>query len=412
MNTFLRPKPGFARRREDFESLKQECLGVSLSPITRIDLDRSIAQGTSELSAGARCLLAFYASHLSLDHVHQGKTGVFPGTARATACLGISPATLRRHKAELEEAGYLIRCYDRRNRPLEGGAIDLRPLLSKVPAMLKHLTADQQSLRHHWQDNRSPDEASSMNTQERTLEPLNRTKNSSVNSLVSSEDNKEEKTNLSQKMSSSIEVQDQNLIDQVLASSPTLRAALAEDFSGQTPEPMRLLREALPKLFPQETATSISHTGLWAEQRLGASMFAAVAIALEDPDVRRSAAYFGRLVTQAEDYDPTENLKRLKDLHPAKIQRPQHDDPLSEEFTKALAKELGEAATASWFAPQAFQAVRTKPGELTLKFAHGFALRTAQDRHADAISRTATSLGYTTLVFKQGLDLEPLCANP
>ena len=389
MNAQLCSRPGRAKRGGGFNALRRECQQASLSPITRIDLDRAVAQGTPGLSPGARCLLAFYASHLSLDA--PGKTSVFPGTSRATACLGISPATLRRHKAELEEAGFLIRCYDRRNRPLEGGAIDLRPLLSKVPAILASLSSDLQTQWEGWRSSRAPDKASELSTQELTIEPLNSTNKSSENSSFHRDELRAGKTTEPPVPSSSTTADDRDLITQVLVSSPKLRAALPDAFDAQSPDPTGPLRAVLPVLFPQETAASIGHTGLWAEQRLGAAMFAAAAIAVEDPEVRRPAAYFGRLVTKAEGYDPAENLKRLRQLNPVQERRKPHGCDDAERFIAKLEALIGEWAAASWFDPKVVT-VRVSEGWSKLTPKTGFAARQIRDRFQEPLHVVAKEL--------------------
>lgn len=340
---------GIAIRGGGFEALKDRCAHVAPSAMTRIDLDRAIAQGTPELSAGARCLLTFYASHLSLENTKC--TAVFPGTDRATSCLGVSPATVRRHKVELENAGYVIRCYDKRNRPLEGGAIDLRPLLIAVPEIIARLNAEQEQRRAQWKIARAPEPESELSTQVLNSAPLNCTKKSSENSSFNQvEEGRGGCDRVSQHQSPGT-TSDHELIAKVLASSPKLRSALPDDFDPTSPSATSDLRSVLPELFPSESPTSIGHTGLWAEQRLGSSMFAAIAIAVEDPDVRRPASYFGRLVTRAEGYDPTENLKRLVELNPLPIVVERHNDPLADGILDQLVECLGPGPAASWFAP-------------------------------------------------------------
>ncbi len=392
MNVQVCPRPGWAKRGGGFETLKQECEGALLSPITRIDLDRAIAQGTPSLSAGARCLLMFYASHLSVDGIKKNQTSVYPGTARATACLGVSPATLRRHKAELEEAGFIIRCYDRRNRPLEAGAIELYPLLIKIPTILSELTAQLEDQRGDWHSTRLAEEASSLSTQERKDERLNRAKKSTENSSVvlkieGGGDGQAPKPK-------PIEPQAANpkLIKQVLRHSPKLRVALPEGFEPGNPGATDVLRAALPDLFPNESAGSIGHTGLWAEQRLGPAMFAAVAIAIEDPEVRRPAAYLGRLVTKAEGYDPTENLKRLVELNPALVELERHGDLLSDRLLEGLADQIGEAAATSWFGRGR---VRFALHDTTLlvETSGSFATQRIRERYLDELTAVASEEG-------------------
>ncbi len=392
MNVQTCMKPGWAKRGGQFETLKRACEGAPPSPVTRIDLDRAIAQGTPDLSSGARCLLMFYASHLAVDDIKHNQTSVFPGAARATACLGVSPATLRRHKSELEEAGFIIRCYDRRNRPLEGGAIELSPLLMKIPAILAKLSANMEAQRDHWRSGRCPDAASSLSAQERKDEPLNKPKKSSENSFV---DGRIEGGGGHQPAGSGPVAPipaDTTLIEQILRHAPKLRAALPAEFEPADPMATGALRAVLPDLFPNESAASIGHTGLWAEQRLGTAMFAAVAIAIEDPEVRRPAAYFGRLVTRAEGYDPRENLKRLAELNPAQVELERHGDPLSDRVLEGLADQIGIPAATSWFGGGRVR-IGLHDSALVIETSGSFASQRIRERYLEELSAVALKEG-------------------
>ncbi|MBL4907151.1 MAG: hypothetical protein JKX94_06835 [Sneathiella sp.] len=100
------------------------------------EVQQAIALGFPDLSPQERDLLQYYSAYLNLTDLNEGKTSVWPSSRLTCQLLGISGATLRRYKASLEHKGFIQRCYDRRNRPLEKGAIDLAPVLSQVKDLL------------------------------------------------------------------------------------------------------------------------------------------------------------------------------------------------------------------------------------------------------------------------------------
>ena len=130
---------GVAKRAKSFEKTKAKAELIAMLPTPRINLDRACAQGTPDLSAGERCLLAFYLSHLSTKDQADGKSCVWPGAWNAANALGVAQSTIRRHKAALEEKGLIIRKYDHFNRPVDGGAIDLKPFIVSAAQRLKDI---------------------------------------------------------------------------------------------------------------------------------------------------------------------------------------------------------------------------------------------------------------------------------
>jgi hypothetical protein len=103
-------------------------------------IDKALALGTGgELSCQERCLMMALLAHLDIAATAGGETSVWPGSSRLCTLLAIGESTLRRLKSSLEEKGFILRRYDHLNRPLHGGAIDLKPFLLRVEELCSEL---------------------------------------------------------------------------------------------------------------------------------------------------------------------------------------------------------------------------------------------------------------------------------
>lgn len=128
-------RPGFAKRISQGHKIVREVP----KELKAYEVQQAIALGLSDLPPQERDLLQYYSAYINLADLNKRKTSVWPSSRLTCQLLGISGATLRRYKASLEHKGFIQRCYDRRNRPLEQGAIDLAPLLSQVKGLLRHV---------------------------------------------------------------------------------------------------------------------------------------------------------------------------------------------------------------------------------------------------------------------------------
>lgn len=128
-------RPGFAKRIANPKVFSRK-LPQNLAAY---DVQQAIALGLPSLSPQERALLQFYISFLNLKKLSEGKTSVWPSNQLTCTLLGISVQTLRRYKGLLEHKGYILRRYDRKNRPLKHGAIDLAPLLCQVRDLLNDI---------------------------------------------------------------------------------------------------------------------------------------------------------------------------------------------------------------------------------------------------------------------------------
>jgi hypothetical protein len=326
----------------------------------RLDIDRAAAQGTPSLSDGARSLLHFYLTHLSIGDIEAGETAIWPGAVAAMEALGIGEASLRRRKRELEAAGFIIRQYDRRNRPLDQAAIDLAPFLERVPAILEELAARLESRKRRFADAREAD--ASTETAITTAQAIkdDRLKQSPLEeseSCTAFEDvrgGEAEPPPQTAAPAAREAQEDAKTIRMALDLSPKLAAALAPDGARVTPRLAgNRLNDALAELFPDGKARNIGHTFLWAARRFGAGAWLRLAIAVEDPAVKDPIRYFGWLATTDQAIDINGNIDRLRALHPPAMKLDAPRDSFGRAAAEAIADRLGVEVYNAWFDGQA-----------------------------------------------------------
>ncbi|MCZ4283079.1 hypothetical protein O4H49_20005 [Kiloniella laminariae] len=106
-------------------------------PISQAEIERSILFGLADLPDKEKQFLLIATSLLSHKEIQKGNAFCYLGGYSFRRLLGgskgpLSKSSLARIKSSLEAQGLIIRHYDNRHRPLEGGAIDLRPLLARL----------------------------------------------------------------------------------------------------------------------------------------------------------------------------------------------------------------------------------------------------------------------------------------
>ncbi|MEM9838513.1 MAG: helix-turn-helix domain-containing protein [Pseudomonadota bacterium] len=160
--------PGFAKRAESYQATVEACTNRAADPtLNRLKVDKALALGTADLlTPQERCLMMALLSHLDIAGTAAGDTCVWPGSTRLCRLLGLGESTLRRLKASLEQKGLILRRYDHHNRPLNKGALDLKPFLLRVPELLAaightdtDLTACKDKARSERVDHRSNQDA-------------------------------------------------------------------------------------------------------------------------------------------------------------------------------------------------------------------------------------------------------------
>ncbi|MEL7491704.1 MAG: hypothetical protein AAGJ73_13385 [Pseudomonadota bacterium] len=417
------PPSGLARRSEAFKTIAARGGAYQGQPLSRLDLTRAAFQGTPELSDGARCLLGFYLSHLDTTRLGEGSTSVWPGNAAAGAALGKKDSTIRRLKGELEHAGFLIRKYDRRNRPLDGDAIDLSPFLAQTPDILRALDERNAARRGAWKEARRPDQetqAAIDKSDERRRSILSgdppefeRLNSTGINpdSCLGFEDFGEREPADSLPPPSAVSMAKQQLLDaKVLAKaldlSPSLTAALDPDGGGICPQQAaHRIWAALPGLFPDDSAGSIGHTFLWCAKRHGAKSFLFLAVALEDPTAKDRRKLFGWFATHPEQIDLTRNIARIrhkpKPIDPADDTPKLPADPFEREIAEIIADEMGAPAYNSWLAPQSVRFTVKGDHRVRIEHESKIARKYLIERYGSALARAAERLGYRGYTVKE-----------
>ena len=402
-------QPGIAKRYDNFGDTTGQGANYQGEPITRLDLMRAQAQGLPGLSDGARCLLGFYLTHLDTRRLGQGETAVWPGNAAASEALGKKDPTIRRLKGELEQAGLIIRKYDRRNRPLEGGAIDLAPFLSRVPDLLRAIDKRIAARRATWHEARQPDQTTLLTQKTKTsgqgLEfkrlnsPLKLT--DSCMDLIEFENEQKSKPIALTDTISDAELiqQESKAIAEALDLSPKLKQALDPEAAGlSVEEAAKSIWAALPGLFPNDSAHSLNHTFLWCTKRHGARAFLFLAVALEDPATKDPRKLFGWFATNPEAIDLSRNLERIrhkpKPVVATEVKAKLPGNGFEDEIAQTIIKELGVPAYNSWFAPESIR-LAIKGDELVIHHGSKVAQR-YMERHGRAMKRAVRALGCKT----------------
>ncbi|MEM6416096.1 MAG: DnaA N-terminal domain-containing protein [Pseudomonadota bacterium] len=405
---------GVAKRADNFEEVTQNGAEYQGYPLSRLDLMRAAAIGTGELSDAARSLLIVYLCHLDTRRLGEGLTCVWPGNESVGQAIGKTDSTIRRLKGDLEKAGYIVRQYDCRNRPLEGGAIDLSPFLTAAPAILHEIEAKSAARKQAWADARKP--SSPMVVSISSGEPPKSARQNSTRKLSDSclelldlEKVQEGKpsTNTRVIVEAKQLILDQQAINQALDLSKRLKNEIDPKGKGVSPaKAAECIWEALPKLFPNDGAHSLSHTFLWCAKRHGAKAFLYLAVALEDPTIKDPRKMFGWFATHTEDIDLSRNLERIKHKpKPVDLQETAPKLPggaFENEIGQAIADRIGVPAYNSWFNPQSIRFV-VKTDKMIIEHANGFARDEINKRFARQLNAAAKELSLNGFEMK---DLE------
>ena len=129
-------RPGFAKRAPNFDAVCEQARAWRWSPgesIARIAA--AVLKGTPTLTIQQRMTLLLYVEHLNQDRLEKDVACVWPSTALIADYLGCSESTARANRRGLEAAGYMVRDYNRANRPAGVEAYDLAPLVARLDEM-------------------------------------------------------------------------------------------------------------------------------------------------------------------------------------------------------------------------------------------------------------------------------------
>ena len=92
----------------------------------------AVLKGTPMLTTPQRLTLLLYVEHLNQDRLEQDIACVWPSAGLIAEYLGCSESQARTNRRGLEAAGFMVRDYNRANRPAGLEAYDLRPLMARI----------------------------------------------------------------------------------------------------------------------------------------------------------------------------------------------------------------------------------------------------------------------------------------
>lgn len=374
-------KPGWARRGEGYQASRQACAANDPSPdLNRLMIDKALALGTGQdLTPSERCLMAALLAHLDVAGTAAGQTCVWPGAARLRALLCLGDSTLRRLKAALEEKGYIMRRYDRRNRPLAEGAIDLKPFLLKVPNILAELGHTEAELRSYRHDART--EWSQASSEESAQAPADKRPNRNLPSDTIVRHVGHGETDL-------------DPVSQDCALAGRLHPPLASLPTHHDDRNRRLTESAEVILGTSRGPKLLD----WARRRHGDAAILALAIAAENPKLRDRAGWFGWFATSAETPDLTGNAEALlassarKSVHVA-LPPPTPKAPQFKQLFESFERLTDRGVVASYLA--CADLCPDEDGSLRINLPTRTAEERLRHRHGEAIRLAAMEAGYT-----------------
>lgn len=129
-------RPGFAKRAPNFDQVCESARQWRWTedwPVSRIV--EAVLLGASDLTTTQKVVLMIYARRLNHKQLAKGIACVWPSTALVSMETNLSANTLRIHRKALEAKGYMVRDYNRANRPADVEAFDLGPLMARLDAL-------------------------------------------------------------------------------------------------------------------------------------------------------------------------------------------------------------------------------------------------------------------------------------
>jgi hypothetical protein len=447
-------RPGFAKRADNFDEVCAQAEAWRWRPgdsIARVAA--AVLKGTPTLTTPQRLTLLLYVEHLNQDRLEQDIACVWPSTGLIAEYLGCSESQARTNRRGLEAAGFMVRDYNRANRPAGLEAYDLRPLMARldemeaVDAAIREAAATRRALyaeavafptkysaqapgfrrleqsqknfsypvpetdagspRSHTQTRPAPRSASGK-AQGASPQP----QRSGTVSAIGSPGGASGFASVSPGPSVHAEMVRQELQSAVRI-CPRLATLLPEhvlkDPSTATPEDAARIAAAAPLLLPEpERNNSLSVQWGWA--RHGIRVVTMLAIAIEDPEVRSPCAYFGAFATKPRGGVPdlrpnlARILKQKGDIPPAEAApppaepvplplmfRPGVEDPPWPEIDAELYRLIKMGAHGSWFGQVGFHGIAD--GVITLSTATSLAADHIKRNYIPAVLQAAENVG-------------------
>ena len=351
-------RPGFAKRADNFDEVCAKAEAWRWRPgdsIARVAA--AVLKGTPALSTPQRMTLLLYVEHLNQDRLEQDIACVWPSTSLIADYLGCSESQARANRRALEAAGYMVRDYNRANRPAGLEAYDLRPLLARLDEMeaadaaIREASAARRAL--YSEAVAFPTKYSAQATESRRLEQSQKNLGLSVpetdasttqshtttRPATRSETREDREFSTQPRRTGTVSAigspggasgfsgvkpgpsAHAEMVRQELVSAlricprlaPLVPDRVLKDPSTATPEDAARIAADAPLLLPEpERNNGLSVQWGWA--RHGIRVVTMLAIALEDPDVRSPCAYFGSLATRNPDGAPDLRLNLARIL--------------------------------------------------------------------------------------------------
>jgi hypothetical protein len=336
-------RPGFAKRASNFDEVCERAsawrweLGVTIWRI-----EDAVMLGARDLRPIQRLVLLHYVRRLNQEQLENNIACVWPSSARIAGELGCSENTLRGHRKGLEALGYMVRDYNRANRPADVEAFDLAPLVAR----LAELEANADAFDAEFRANRSrqaehvvahrnisaqapetgrleqsqPNLSSSVRGDKDAAQPRHSpdsrpsTRTESGKGTANSGRHRQNRqpgangssggASVSGGASSDPSVYAE-MVRQELRSAakvcprlaPLVTPALLANPLSATPEDAARVAAAAADLLPHPDRNN-DQTAMWGWRKHGARVLVMLAIAVEDADVRSPCGYFGKLTGQ------------------------------------------------------------------------------------------------------------------
>jgi len=351
-------RPGFAKRADNFDEVCAKAEAWRWRPgesIARVAA--AVLKGTPALTTPQRMTLLLYVEHLNQDRLEHDIACVWPSTGLVADYLGCSESQARTNRRALEAAGYMVRDYNRANRPAGLEAYDLRPLMARldeleaVDAAIREAAAARRAVyseavafptrysarapesrrleqSHENLDSSVPEKDAALPRHHAHARPSTRPADGQVNKSSGTPQRTGTARALGSpgrasglagaKLAASVHAE---MVRQELQAAiqvcPRLRPLLPDhvlaDPASATPADAARIAAAAPSLLPEpERNNGLSMQWGWA--RHGIRAVAMLAIALEDPKVRNPCSYFGWMATRSPDGAPDLRLNLARIL--------------------------------------------------------------------------------------------------
>lgn len=441
-------RPGFARRATNFAEVCDKALSFQWEPgINCARIKDAIMVGTPDLSAGERCVLAALAVYLNEERLEQSKAYVWPSAKLIGRQLGMSESTVRAHRKKLETKGYLVRDYNRANRPAGEEAYDLAATCARLDELEEREASARLSIaeeRASWRENvvnigkyraqapksqrleqshtnsfgrsvhaiAAPKARSDLQGRQATPDEARQLEDQGDQRLESRTDSAEcspkgaSGFSGSKKQSSSHAEMVRSELQAAVAVSKRVAglvpAHVLENPATVTKQMVQDWAFAAQRILPEPERNN-GDTFMWAFRRHGVRALSMLAVALEDETVANTCQYFGWMASREARYAPDLrlNLTRIRRQQARAeravgepvISRPGGDDQVWREIDRKIRERMREGAYGSWFSQIGYHGVAD--GILQLSVVTGIAADEIKSKYADLVVAAAQEVDPT-----------------